>query len=63
MDWLILAWTIFVCVVYIGGYFFSNPIGLLTTEFSKVYAIVLLGAIAASLLHARSKADNGTKKH
>jgi len=57
MDWLILAWTLFVLVVYIGGYLFPASVGIYTANLSAVYAaVVILGvcAWARRMLAAKS---------
>jgi hypothetical protein len=60
-DWIILAWTLFVLIVYVGGYLFPAPIGVYTWNLGAVYAVVLIGGATASalrLVSSRSKAGS-----
>jgi hypothetical protein len=54
MDWFVFAWSVFVLFTYIGG-FFIGSIGALTTELSKVYAIVLILSIVVGISNTRNK--------
>ena len=52
-DVLILLWSLFVCIVYVGGYLAPAAIGYYTSNLSALYAVALIGGICAAVLRWR----------
>ena len=52
-DLLLAFWVVFVCVIYFGGYFWPDVIGMKTNQAAVVYTLMLVistGVLAKNYL-------------